>query len=211
MMKLTSRFAIGAVALSLIGSGAANAAVIYNESVSGDLSNSGLTPTGLTVSIGSNQIFGTTGADTAPDRDYFKFTVPVGLVLSAITILPGTQNLGPNGDSFFGVEAGPQVTVPVLPADATGLLGWIHYDAGDVGTNILPEMGASDFGATGFKPPLPSGTYSFWLQEGNVGTVPYGLDFTITAAPEPGSWEMLVLCLALFGIQAVHKRWSRAA
>ncbi len=209
MIKLTSGFS--ALALALLGSGIAHASVIYDESISGDLSNSGLTPTVLTVSIGSNQIFGTTGAAAEPDRDYFTFTVPTGLLLSAITILPGTQSIGPSGDSFFGVQVGPQVTVPVLPPDATGLLGWIHYDAGDVGTNILPEMGLSDFGATGFTPPLSSGTYSFWLQEGNVGTVPYGLDFTIVASPEPGSWSMLVLALALFGIQAGRKRFTPAA
>jgi hypothetical protein len=72
--------------------------VIYDESVSGDLSNSGPAPTPLTVSLGSNQVFGTTGKSTTGviDRDYFTFTVPKGLFLSAITLLPGTETLGPS-------------------------------------------------------------------------------------------------------------------
>jgi hypothetical protein len=59
-------------------------ATVYRESASGDLSNSGITPTVLPVSLGSNQIFGTTGRVTATDRDYFAITVPTGLQISQI-------------------------------------------------------------------------------------------------------------------------------
>jgi len=187
---------------------AAHGDTIYNESVSGDLSNSGLTPTLLTVSLGPNDLFGTTGKSAAGvvDRDYFTFTVPVGLELTAITVLPGTQTLGPLGDSFIGIESGPEVTVSTAATDATGLLGWFHYDTGDIGANILPLMGTSGLGSTGFTTPLPAGTYSFWLQEGNVGTVPYGLEFTV-ATPEPASWTMLITGLSLL----VGKTTRRAA
>ncbi len=179
--------------------------VIYNESVSGDLSNSGLAPTVLTVSLGSNELFGTTGNITAVDRDYFTFAVPAGLELSSIVLLPGTQSLGPLGESFFGVQAGPQVTVSTSASNATGLLGWVHYNAGDVGTDLLPLMGSAGLGSTGFTPPLPSGAYSFWVQEASVGTVPYGFDFAITATPEPGSWAMLLTGLALLGTRATRR------
>ncbi len=95
------------LASALLCGTAVHASVIYDESVSGDLSNSGLTPTLLTVSLGSNQLFGTTGkTNNTVDRDYFTFTVPDGLELSAITVLPGTQTLGPLGDSFIGVKRG---------------------------------------------------------------------------------------------------------
>ena len=55
-------------------------AIVYNESVNGDLSNIGSTPTGISVSIGSNQILGSTGrgTDNVIDRDYFTFVVPTG-------------------------------------------------------------------------------------------------------------------------------------
>jgi hypothetical protein len=185
---------------------AAHGDTIYNESVSGDLSNSGLTPTLLTVSFGANDLFGTTGkTGTVVDRDYFTFTVPQGLELTAITVLPGTQTLGPLGDSFIGIESGPEVTVSTAATDATGLLGWFHYDTGDIGVNILPLMGTSGLGSTGFTAPLPAGTYSFWLQEGNVGTVPYGLEFTVTT-PEPATWTML-----LTGLTALVGKTARRA
>ncbi len=186
---------------------AAHGDTLYNESVSGDLSNSGLTPTLLTVSLGLNDLFGTTGkTGTVIDRDYFTFTVPQGMELTAITVLPGTQTLGTLGDSFIGIELGPEVTVSTAATDATGLLGWFHYDTGDIGVNILPLMGTSGLGSTGFIAPLPAGTYSFWVQEASAGTVPYGLEFTV-ATPEPASWTMLLTGLAAL----VGKTARRAA
>lgn len=186
---------------------AAHGDTLYNESVSGDLSNSGLTPTLLTVALGLNDLFGTTGksTDNIIDRDYFAFTVPQGQYLTAINVLPGTQTLGPLGDSFLGIESGPEVTVSTAATDATGLLGWFHYGGGDIGVNILPLMGTSGLGSTGFTGPLPAGTYSFWEQEGNVGTVNYGLEFTV-ATPEPASWTML-----LTGLTALVGKTARRA
>ena len=82
----------------------AQADIVYTESVSGDLSGSGLSPTPITVALGSNQVFGTTGrAAGVIDLDYFRLTVPVGEVLTSITILPGTAGLGTLGDAFIGV------------------------------------------------------------------------------------------------------------
>jgi hypothetical protein len=177
---------------------AAHGSTIYDESVSGDLSNSGLAPTLVSVSLGSNDLFGTTGkTGNTIDRDYFTFTVPQGLELTAITVLPGTQTLGTLGDSFIGIQSGPEVTVSPTAADATGLLGWFHYNTGDIGVDILPLMGTSGDDSTGFTAPLPEGTYSFWVQEASVGTVPYGLDFSVATAPEPASWTMVFTGLAL--------------
>jgi len=185
---------------------AAHGDTIYNESISGDLSNSGLAPTLLTVSLGLNDLFGTTGkTGTVIDRDYFTFTVPEGLELTAITVLPGPETLGTLGESFIGIESGPQVTVLTSATTAAGLLGWYHYDdTGDIGVNILPLIGTSGLGSTGFTGPLPSGTYSFWVQEASAGTVPYGLEFTV--APEPASWTML-----LTGMTALVGKTARRA
>jgi hypothetical protein len=185
---------------------AAHGDTIYNESISGDLSNSGLAPTLLTVSLGLNDLFGTTGkTGTVIDRDYFTFTVPEGLELTAITVLPGTETLGTLGESFIGIESGPQVTVLTSATTAAGLLGWYHYDdTGDIDVNILPLMGTSGLGSTGFTGPLPAGTYSFWVQEASAGTVPYGLEFTV--APEPASWTML-----LTGMTALVGKTARRA
>ena len=188
---------------------AAHGDTVYNESVSGDLSNNGLAPTALTVSLGLNDLFGSTGKDATTgiiDRDYFTFTVPQGMFLTAITVLPGTQTLGTLGESFIGMESGPQVTVLTTATTAAGLLGWDHYDdTGDIGANILPAMGTSGLGSTGFTGPLPSGTYSFWVQEASAGTVPYGLEFTV-ATPEPATWMML-----LTGLTALVGKTARRA
>jgi hypothetical protein len=199
-----------ALMLVIAGSGPARGDVIYDESVSGDLSNSGLTPTLLTVSLGSNEVLGTTGKDAVTgiiDRDYFTFTVPDGLELAGITLLPGTQTLGKLGESFIGLEAGPEVTVATSATTAAGLLGWYHYGASDIGNDILPPMGSAGLGSTGFTPPLPAGTYSFWVQEASVGTVNYGLDFII-ATPEPAYWPILLP--ALLGACILHRRRVRA-
>jgi hypothetical protein len=186
------------LASAFLYAAAAHGDTVYNESVSGDLLNSGLTPTLLTVSPGLNDVFGTTGKSSTGiiDRDYFTFVVPEGMDLTAITVLPGTETLGTLGESFIGIEAGSQVTVSPTAIDATGLLGWDHYGADDIGINILPEMGTSGLGSTGFTGWLPSGQYSFWVQEASVGTVPYGLEFTV-ATPEPSAWVMLLTGLAL--------------
>lgn len=192
-MTLQARKSILLLAGALLCGMAAHASVIYDESVSGDLSNSGTAPTLLTVSLGSNQLFGTTGkTNNTIDRGYFTFIVPEGMVLSALTVLPGTQTLGKLGESFIGMEAGPEVTVSTSATNAAGLLGWDHYGIGDIGTNILPLMGSAGLGSAGFTPPLAAGSYSFWVQEASAGTVNYGFDFTIST-PEPSSWAMLLL------------------
>jgi hypothetical protein len=175
--------------------------IIYNEAVSPDLSNSGLTPTVLgPLSFGSNEIFGTTGRQNGVvDRDYFTITVPPNSVLTALIVLPGTQSAGTLSRSFIGVEEGPQVTLPTNATSAADLLGWHHYSPADIDLDILPEMGIPANGSTGFTPPLGPGTYSFWVQELSPGTFPYGFDLQLNpVVPEPSSMALL-----LVGIPAV--------
>ena len=128
----------------------ARAGVVYNESVSGDLSGNGLTPTLVSLALGSNQVFGSTGrnADGVVDRDYFTFTVPGGLQWSALLVLPGTTTIGQLG--FIGLELGNQLTLPTTTITAAGLLGWRHYNTADINTDILPEVGVPANGSSGF-------------------------------------------------------------
>ena len=196
--------AAGAVALMLASAPAA-AVVAYSETASGDLSNSGLAPTPITLVAGDNTISGTSGRNEAGavDQDYFTFTLGADEYLTAIDILQGTV---PIGLSFIGVQSGNQVTVTGAGGSAAGLLGWAHYDAGDVGTNILDDMGVAAAGSTGFSPPLGPGSYAFWVQEASPGTAPYSFDFVVSHVPEPSTWAMM---LVGFGAMAVSLRRKR--
>ena len=191
----------------------AQGAVIYNETVSGDLSNSGLAPNVVTVGLGSNQIFGTTGSSAGTvDRDYFTFSVAPGLQLSAITILPGTTTGGALSTSFIGVQAGTQVTLATNASSAAGLLGWWHYGPADVNSNILPEMAIPANGSSGFSVPLGSGNYAFWVQELSASSFNYGFDFTITPAaiPEPASYITMFSALGVLGLVLRRsRRWQQ--
>ena len=184
----------------------------YSESTAGDLSNSGLTPTVIDFVLGNNFIEGWTGQNSsgAIDRDYFTFTLDPGQGLDFIQVLMGTQSIGL---SFIGVQAGNQVTVSPSASDATGLLGWYHYTSGDVGTDILDDIGVATAGSTGFMGPLGPGTYSFWIQEASPGErVHYAFNFGVgefaAPVPEPATWLMM---LAGFGFAGMALRRSRRA
>lgn len=178
---------------------AVHAGTVYDESISGDLSGSGLSPTAVSLTAGGNVVIGTTGRQNGVvDRDYLTFTVPAGWLLSAVTPLPGTSTVA-GGLAFIGIEAGTQVTTPVT-GPATTLLGWHHYSPAEIGVNILPLIGAGT-GAIGFSGALGAGSYAVWIQETGTGTVPYAMEFTLTAVPEPAS-----ACLMLTGALALAMR-----
>ena len=185
-----SRFSLIALATGLISSPCL--ATDYDESVSGDFSNSGLTATNIGVlTPGANQIFGSTGRGSAGiDRDYLTLTVPSGYNLISLTQLPGTVIGG--SFSFIGMQGGSQVTVSPNTTTAAGLMGWTHYSAGDTGTDILPRMGISSNGSAGFQTPLGAGNYSFWIQDFNTGPLNYKFSFGVAAVPEPGTPALLI-------------------
>lgn len=192
-------------ALPLWLPGSAAAATIHDEAVNGDLSGDGLAPNSLTVSAGSNQIFGTTGRDavTGVDRDYFTITVPLGYQFVSLIELPGTTVVG--GISFLGIQTGSQVTVPTNAADATGLLGWTHYGPAAAPLDILPAVGIPIAGSTGFTPPLGAGAYAFWIQDTGAGSSSYGFDIVIAAVPEPGAAAVVWLGLMALGVARARR------
>jgi hypothetical protein len=201
-MTLKSSFILAA-ALSTT----AYAGVVYDESVAGDLSNTGTSLTTITVGLGSNQIFGATGNVTGVDRDYFTFTVPAGLQLMSLTVLPGTVS---GGVSFIGLEAGNQITLPTNTVTAAGLLGWRHYSPADINTNILPLMAVPATGSSGFTTPLGSGSYAVWIQDSSPGTLAYGFDLAV-AAPEPRDFATMIPALAALLFLQVRRRRARTA
>ena len=166
---------------------------IINVEPVGGFSSNGLSPTVLTFSVGSNQIFGSNGTGATSVRDYVNFTVPSGLFLTAINMLDTTPlgNLG-----FIGIEAGNRLTLPTNTTTADGLLGWRHYVPTDRNTDILPLMAVPANGSSGFTPPLSPGSYTLWIQDSSPGTFNYGFDVQLSPVPEPAKWWTALAALA---------------
>lgn len=174
---------------------AAHAAVVWDESVSGDFSNTGSSPDFVAVAGGSNQILGTTGASAAGvDLDYFTITVPAGWQLTGLTFLPSTATAD-GGLGFLGIQAGTQVTT----FGAAALLGWTHYSPADIGINMLPFIGAAA-GSIGFSGALGAGSYAFWIQDFDFGTSVYAIDLTLAPVPEPAPAAGLLAGLLALGL-----------
>ncbi len=173
--------------------GSACADVLWNEGSQGDLSNDRLNPTSFAMSAGTHSLFATTGSG---DLDYISITLAPGTQLTQLNLV---SYQGTDTRAFMGVQSGPAFTESPSTVNVANLLGWTHFGpgAGNVGANLLPGLGAGS-GAIGFAPPLPSGTYSFWLQQ--LGSaVSYQLDFVVV--PSPG-----VLALAPAACMLVRRR-----
>lgn len=200
-MLKTALLSIALAVASLAPS--AHAATAWDEAVSGDLSNVGLTPNGVSMGAGSNFVVGTTGRSTqgVVDRDYFTFTIASGFQLDALIVLPGSTFLGPESISFIAFQAGPQFTVSPTSNSPEGLLGYWLYGPNDLGLDILQQMGSSP-GAVGFFGSLPAGTYSVWIQETGTGVANYNFDFQISQVPEPGTALFMAAGLAALGWRA---------
>ncbi len=195
--KATGMFKTGALCAFLWAIAAAsNAAVIWNENVQGDLSDSGLEPSLLSFFPGSNEIYGLTGTFVEGlDRDYFSFTVPENARLTALRLLGTTTVSG--SVSFIAIQAGPQVTYLPNGGGTQNFLGYMHYGQEHVDTDLLPSM------IFGFSGPLTAGQYTIWIQE-TGGPAEYGLDFQVSAVPLPAAAWLLVSGAA--GLAALSRR-----
>jgi hypothetical protein len=163
----------------------AHAAVVWDESVSGDLSNDRLNPTPINLSAGVNSLIGNVGVVTGTnlDIDYITINVPVGDRLSGLIL---NSYVGDDGTSFIGMENGSQITVPTTAFTAAGLQGWGHFGpdtSNQVGFDMLPNMSLSSLGSSGFTIPVPNGKYSFWIQQRDGFPTDYQFDFVVTPPP----------------------------
>jgi uncharacterized repeat protein (TIGR01451 family) len=163
--------------------------VIYNENVSGDLSNNQSAPTALTLGLGTNSIIGNVG--TGDNQDWITLHVPSGLNLSSLVL---ASYVSSDTQGFIGVQRGTSFVGN--PETAPPYLGYSHFGTGAqngslpptnlVGANLLPIMGDSsvEFGSQGFTPPLSSGDYTFLIQQ-QGSTTAYQFDFDTTSATAP--------------------------
>lgn len=163
----------------------ANAAIMYDESVNGDLSDDNLAPTQLgSAELGSNIVKGSTDNDPL-EPDFWSLTIDPGYLLSAIIL---NEYSNEDDASFFAVSQGDQIT---SITDGSDLLGITLFGAADgtlVGQDLLDDLATATTirGVTvdGFTAPLGAGTYTFWTQE-TAGVTTYEFDFQVTAVPKP--------------------------
>ena len=177
----------------------APASTIWNEGVSGDLSDNQAAPNAFNLASGTNAIVGTVGGGNS--QDWVALTVPAGLELSSL-VLAGYQSADSQG--FTGVQAGTSFVGS--PFSATSYLGYAHFGTAAtngalpptnlIGADLLPLMGNATLaaGAAGFSGPLQSGTYTFLIQQLG-GLTNYEFDYNLVAVPEPPSLVLTVLCI----------------
>ena len=183
----------------------AQAAVLWDESVSGDLTNNQAAPNTFTLSVGTNAIIGSLRTSSAADnQDWVALTVPVGLQLSAVVLAAYTST---DAQGFTGVQSGTNFVGSVnSPAS---YLGYAHFGTGpqNVGLDILPMMGDTNLaaGAQGFLPPLPSGTYTFLIQQTGTSQTGYQFDYVVTPIPEPSALLLVGLGVAI-AFLLIHDR-----
>ena len=184
-------------------------ATIYDEAVSGDLSNDKGAPTALTLTPGSNSVIGTVNgfAPGTDPQDWVSFTIPTGFVMTSY-INSKYDSTDPQG--FTGFQFGSSFSGDEFVA--ISYAGYAHFGfaatnpdgtppVSTVGLNLLPLMADPSFapGTTGFTPPLAAGPYTFLIQQGNPVTTGYQFDMTLRSVPETGS----SLCLLGMGGLAI--------
>lgn len=172
-------------------------ALDWNEGVNGDLSDNGNSPTLLgTLSLGSNVISGTMGSldGSGPlDADIWNFSIDPGYYLTGINLIGYSTTSGSLlNQSFMAITNTGTIDVNDSSQHLSNALWGYGQDGfGNTYTDLLALLDAGpDFGGIGFDGPLPTGNYTFWIQEGS-DQINYTIDFVTSPVPEPGSFMLL--------------------
>ena len=211
---VTKKSLFSAAVCALLAAAPAKA-TIYNEAVSGDLSNNPAAPTALTLTPGLNSVIGTVNGfppGTDP-QDWVSFTIPTGFVMISY-VNSKYDSTDPQG--FTGFQFGSSFSGD--PFMAGSYAGYAHFGTGatnpdgsppssTVGVNLLPLMANPSFapGTTGFTPPLTAGTYTFLIQQGNPVNTGYQFNMVVRPVPEPGS-SLCLLGMGGLAILALRRR-----
>jgi hypothetical protein len=212
--SVTKKSLFSAAVCALLAAAPAKA-TMYNEAVSGDLSNNQAAPTALTLTPGSNSVIGTVNGfppGGSDPQDWVSFTIPTGFVMTSYV---NSKYVSTDDQGFTGFQFGSSFSGVVFTAGSYA--GYAHFGTGatnpdgsppssTVGVDLLPLMALPSFapGAAGFTPPLAAGTYTFLIQQGNPVSTSYEFDMTVRSVPDPGS----SLCLlGMGGLATLALRW----
>src|SRR5438094_10186117 len=213
---VTKKSLFSAAVCALLAAAPAKA-IIFDEAVSGDLSNNKAAPTALTLTPGLNSVIGTVAGfppEGADPQDWVSFTIPAGFVMISYvnSKYDSTDPQGFTGFQFGSAFLGDEFI-------EGSYAGYAHFgtaannpdgnpvSSSTVGVNLLPLMADPSFapGTTGFTPPLASGPYTFLTQQRNPVTTGYQFDMNVRAVPEPGS-SLCLLGMGGLAILALRRR-----
>lgn len=159
-----------------------SAAMVWDESVNGDLSTNPAAPTILPFVLGGNIVKGTVKNSVQPnptgDRDFLTFAVPEGSKLVGLNLLA----YSPTNTSFCAFNAGTTSYVPSESTDPSFLAG-IHIDFSYLGTNMMPRFVDAIVTSNALSAPeLGPGNYCFVIQQTTNITTSYSLEFVLDAS-----------------------------
>ena len=172
-----------AVSVSPAGVGAQGG---LDEATAGEFSDDGLNPTVIPIAPGSNVLSGNVAAG---DIDYVTINVPPGYEFSSLDVL--AYDSTDNVQSFIGIQEGTVLTEPPTDPDQGNLLGFTLFGDASVGNDILQDIGNGPE-TIGFSGALPSGDYTFWIQE-TTSLSQYYLDITLTLADDAAPAEEAII------------------
>ena len=166
-----------------------SAAIVWDESINGDLNDDFAVPTVISVFEGSNIITGAVGRADSDWFDVFAFDVDAGLSLSNVII------------DFYDETDGNYTTFLLSPMSETCNCGGY-----DVYSQIFETSLDQDFGSA-FIPEYNNDlSQYFLLAESQSNPATYSLDyvFTLTAVPVPAS--VWLFGSGLFGLIGMARR-----
>jgi hypothetical protein len=181
---------IALLSLALCAGLASGQNILWDETVDGDLSNFGLTPSnGGTLAAGANLVRGSTGPGSGltgdEGYDILTFNVAAGFTVTSI-VLNAYDPSGTTSTSGFVLFSGNQGTDSLNP-----FLGGVSWGTANVGAELLSSISSG---------PLGPGDYTFEVRE--FGGPRSTWEIQINAIPAPGAMALL----GIGGLAATRRR-----